>query len=436
MRREFARLALWLVVVVVPAFAQSVALPASAPATNAVPAVSTPQKSSASRPPTASKLTTPQPPPIDNNLASMSPWALITATGALFAFLIGLFTLVARERKAPYLINTFFPIVLVATIGVAFDAIASALAPTSLAFLVAIGGGLSFLILAIILSAWRVYKIYVRFALFVDSPHIKHWPIAKIISNWKKSFGNKLNYEWHPIEIADAFLSKIQETLSKHDNWDGSVQNDKTPSAALAVEHQGQANEVLSELALMFLENGYCVQYLSTARHPIEFFTHFRDYVIKKRDAEFWRKKQDSIVAVDAYTPHFGYTDSIYYKATRSLGPMGISNIQAESSYAGLHTASSVAFNLLRERAQSNNRDPALVIYEDCIALADLESIEQYRIFVRHVIPSERMWGGMFTLFVETSPSSVDWNLLKSYVGTVLDARNKREASNSPEKKP
>lgn len=419
-----------------PALTQRVTLPASAPATNAI---GTPPlgKNSATQPPVAaSSASIPATSSSGTNLASVSPWALITASGALFAFLIGLFTLVARERKAPYLINTFFPIVLVAMAGVAFDAIAAALTPTSLEFLIAIGAGLLFLIVAIILSAWRVYKIYVRFALFVDSPHVKHWPIAKVLSNRRKSSGNKLNYEWDPIKIADDFLVKIQQTLSRHANWEGSIQNDKTPSAALAIEHQGQANEVLSELALMFLESNYCVQYLSTARHPIEFFTHFRPYVIEKKGEEFWRKKQSSIVAVDAYTPHFGYTDSIYYKATRGLGPMGVESIQAESSYAGLHTASSVAFNLLRERASSNNRDPALVIYEDCIALADLESIEQYRIFVRHVIPSERMWGGMFTLFVETSPSSIDWNLLKSYVGTVLDARNKVEAPLPQDNKP
>lgn len=45
-------------------------------------------------------------------LASANPWSLVTATGALLAFLIGLFTLVGRERKAPYLINSVFLIFL------------------------------------------------------------------------------------------------------------------------------------------------------------------------------------------------------------------------------------------------------------------------------------------------------------------------------------
>jgi hypothetical protein len=49
-----------------------------------------------------------------------------------------------------------------------------------------------------------------------------------------------------------------------------------------------------------------------------------------------------------------------------------------------------------------------LVLYEGCTALIDLESNEQYRIFVRHVLPSERLWGGMFTVFVE--PDIADEN--------------------------
>ena len=49
--------------------------------------------------------------PIPNVITStITPWAILTATAGLIAFHIGLFTLIGRERKSPYIINTVFPI--------------------------------------------------------------------------------------------------------------------------------------------------------------------------------------------------------------------------------------------------------------------------------------------------------------------------------------
>ena len=47
--------------------------------------------------------------------------------------------------------------------------------------------------------------------------------------------------------------------------------------------------------------------------------------------------------------------------------------------------------------------------------MTDLELAEQYRIFVRHVIPSEKMWGGMLTVFLEAALNTADWELLRTY---------------------
>ncbi len=70
-----------------------------------------------------------------------------------------------------------------------------------------------------------------------------------------------------------------------------------------------------------------------------------------------------------------------------------------------------------------NYRQPTLVIYEGAYSLVDLESAEQYRIFVRHVLPSERLWDGMFTVFVECGQAEVDWSLLQGYASMKLDLR-------------
>jgi hypothetical protein len=131
---------------------------------------------------------------------------------------------------------------------------------------------------------------------------------------------------------------------------------------------------------------------------------------------------RSKIVVVDAYTRHFGYADSIYMEATNSLTRyFGVQHVTSGESFAGLHTASSVAFNKIKDQAPKGvGRQPMLVIYEDCYALADLESREQYRVFIRHVVPSEKMWEGMFTVFVETAQENSDWDLLASYCDLTL----------------
>lgn len=88
-----------------------------------------------------------------------------------------------------------------------------------------------------------------------------------------------------------------------------------------------------------------------------------------------------------------------------------------------MHTAASRAFNLIKKKNKGDVRKPVLVIYEDTYALTDLESPEQYRIFVRHVLPSERLWDGMFTVFTEVGQSEADWRLLSSYGSMKLDLR-------------
>jgi len=58
--------------------------------------------------------------------------------------------------------------------------------------------------------------------------------------------------------------------------------------------------------------------------------------------------------------------------------------------------------------AKQTVRKPTLTIYEGTNALVELESTEQYRIFIRHLLPSERLWGGMFTFVIESVISELD----------------------------
>lgn len=191
----------------------------------------------------------------------------------------------------------------------------------------------------------------------------------------------------------------------------------------ISTGHHSNSTDILAKISAIFFKHNLPVQYLTASRHPFEFVERL------KRDGESGQFKtaqalQNLLVVIDAYSPHFAFLDSIYPHKTRVVKSLGVPVIQAGNSFAGLHSASAKAFNETKQKSKANNtqqRPPALVIYEDVFALSDLESVEQYRLFVRHVLPSERLWGGMFTVFIESYITPADWSLLQSYGSIAID---------------
>lgn len=177
-----------------------------------------------------------------------------------------------------------------------------------------------------------------------------------------------------------------------------------------------EADRILTDLATTFLRRGNWVQYTSCTRHPIELLTAVKSWfdVHKSEDGWDWEKQSKRIVAVDACTPNFGYTDSIYEVRTLEATKMCLKVIKSQPSFAGIHTAAARAFNLIKENS-SGTREPTLVVYEGLHALVDLESSEQYRVFFSHVLPSERLWGGMFTIVIEFSPGDENIRHIRTY---------------------
>jgi hypothetical protein len=354
----------------------------------------------------------------------LTPWAILTATAGLLAFQIGLYTLVGRERKSPYIINTVFPVFLLCLLIGALSILAALLSNSiELYFLEA---GAVLLAGAFLFSAFRVFQITVRFIYFVDSVHPKHLPIIRDLRRRKAMRSPRPNYAHNTIPIPDNLKNKVTQILAERKGL-FEVRNELEPqSLAVAVQHQGQGNQLLADLSYEFLKAEFSVQYLSASRHPIEFIGYLKRHVEELRTD--WSSVARKIVAIDAYSPHFAFIDSIYPKKDRELESLDVTCVLSKMTFAGMHSAASRAFKVIEKQVGNAQRKPTLVIYEDAYALADLESPEQYRVFVRHVMPSERLWDGMFTVFVESAQSEGDWRILQSYASMVLDLRDSSAA--------
>lgn len=358
----------------------------------------------------------------------LNAWSLLAATGALMAFHVGLYTLVGRERKAPYVINSVFGLFLLCLSAAVVDVL-GALLPISWQVPVLLFGG-TLLLFACLATFYVVYRVTIRFLYFIDDPHPKHLPGIRQLRAWR-SQSNAPTYSHNPLPISEALKQRIIGVLNEiaPKQWE-ERQELELRSLAFANDHQGQGNRLLAELSLIFLAEGHSVQYLTASRHPIEFVQYLKRRI--EQCGENWLSWGRRIVVIDAYTPHFGFINSIYRVKSRELERLGVATVTSSRTYAGMHTASSKAFNKIKDVTRKGERSPTLVIYEDCYALSDLKSPEQYRIFIRHVLPSERMWDGMFTVFLEAAQSDVDWQLLQSYASMKLDLRKKKDGLGIP----
>jgi hypothetical protein len=378
--------------------------------------------------------------------ADVNAWSLLTATAGLLAFLVSLYALVGRERKSPYLINSIFSIFIICLVGAVFD-IGSMFVKDSLSLYffairktIILNIGLALLLMAFIVAAWKIWTTSIRLSQFIAPgglrSRIKHFAFSRWLKRVKRRFeGNKQTYSHNPLTIDDALKGAIGQVIkdqaSALKSNDGKEKryfeirsNTETHSLAVACRHQGQSNQVTAKLAIEFLKNENVVQYMTSSRHPIEFISYLKSQLEQGSDKS-WNSVKNRIVVVDAFTTHFGFLDSIHEKRTEQLmSEYGVDYIKSPPTFAGLHTAASEAFKLIAKKEKEGLRKPALVVYEDSFALADLESIEQYRIFVRHVLPSERLWDAMFTVFVETVQPETEWGLVSSYASMMLDMRD------------
>lgn len=165
------------------------------------------------------------------------------------------------------------------------------------------------------------------------------------------------------------------------------------------IKNRIELDDILLEMACWALKGGLNLLYLSCRRHPCEFIDLLKKKIEQNHIGQ-WGNIKKQILLIDAHTNHFGFKEPTYRKKTRMLENENIAIEVANWSYVGIHSA--VAHGYERKLKIGDRKDKAsLLIYDSCYALSDLESDKLYKIFLKHVIPSERSMGGNITIFAE-----------------------------------
>lgn len=357
-------------------------------------------------------------------MTNVPPVNLVTVALAVLAFIVAFYALIARERKTPYLTNRIYAATFAVLLGVLLEScstfgsgrVKAALHWTAVATL----------LIAIAWTTWSIFVVHNRHVHLRSDRALLNMRLVRVTKQLYRSIW-PARYEHNPQLPTTALknaLAGIGSPLTQAlpDAFQSAKGITDINFSVLATLHAASVTEsdkLIAKLAAAFLDTEHPVQFISCIRHPIEFVSQLKKAY--QADGKDWTAVAGRLVVVDAFTPHYGFTDSIHdYLKGKLTRDFNVKYLRSPESYAGLHSAASKAFNLIKG-ALGSPRRYALVIYEGPHALVDLESREQYRIFVRHVFPSETVWGGFLTVFVEFEIDDDDLALLKMYSDIFID---------------
>jgi hypothetical protein len=342
---------------------------------------------------------------------------------ALLAFVMALYVLAARDQKTPYVTHSVFSTALIVLFAVLLSATGRIVDAFGFKFVAeriatAAVAALGVAVLNVFVRVWQAQnrKLNLR-----DDHLIKNLRIVIWFKNKLRRSKARPTFEHNPAMLTAQLTEDLKQTkVFPEDQFARACARNASDggltggfSATWLVPSFAVSDQRITELAKTFLRHKCWLQYTSCTRHPIEFIQQLRRAWQAEKDGD-WRQAAARIVAVDAYSAHFGFTDSVHDEASRRLEADGVECVTAKASYAGLHTAAARGFNIIKRKSEKI-RQPTLLVYEGPRALIDLESPEQHRIFIRHLLPSERLWGGMVTLVIESGATEEEVRLLRSY---------------------
>jgi hypothetical protein len=184
------------------------------------------------------------------------------------------------------------------------------------------------------------------------------------------------------------------------------------------IDNRYKLDNYLIEMTCWALKQDFNILYMSCRRHPYEFMDLLKRRV-EENKIKRWENCIKQILLIDAHTNHFGFKEPSYKHKTDKLIREGIHILVASWSYVGIHSAIAHGYE---KKLRVGNRigKPSLLLYDSCYALTDIENQKLYKMFMKHVVPSERCMGRNITVFIEQWVPNDIRNFTKIVVDTCI----------------
>lgn len=354
-----------------------------------------------------------------------SPEKLVVLSTALLAFWVAFLTLIARDRKLPYTINRSIWIFSIYFVNIFIAGTAQIVSKDYVPYFSF--ASYACLFLSIIITFAYVMKIAVALKSYSYSIRFKDMKIYRKFKLLIRNLKSRPDYEHNPRAIPEDLFKMVFEILSsdpeEQKKWLAKINESPVSSIAFIDNMSKETDKYVIKLAHAFLQKDFIVHYLTVSRPPYGFIYALKQFC--DSNSINWDDVYQRVIVADCYTPHFGFSDSVYDIKSRQLErETKVILVKGKLSFAGIHSCAADAFNLIKKRYTNKDaRVPALIIYDGCYSLSDLESIDQYRVFLRHVMPSEKEWGGMLTILVESAVDEQTKRIIE-YYSSITFGRN------------
>lgn len=317
---------------------------------------------------------------------------LITLAFTMAAFLATFYALLRNNPTLrPEAGGIFYSIALALFSGLVFlgALIIKITLPTPAAWCTALGATL--LLATILLVVRSFWRSYVRM-------HFLH----EGRGSWKFFILVRL-YRWiRPARKTYEFSVTARETWTRHGTHllaglpDDLFDKLNTGGSLLLSAHNMPALrcQVFTFIAER-LNAGDVLNYISTVLPPYAVLSQLRSCMGSQiPEARF--------VLVDMFSQPFGFSEDVITESSVKVQESGVHVIRARNC-AGLHRALKRAFNYVKQQqGKRKERGPSVVVYDSISTLALVDSEEQVRIFLHHMIPAECSYK-MTTLLLEHS---------------------------------
>ena len=149
------------------------------------------------------------------------------------------------------------------------------------------------------------------------------------------------------------------------------------------------------------------VDLVTTFRSPLDIIHKISELYGDNKIPEISKK----ISIIDCFSPYYAFDDKVLKLDKKNYTKKGLKFYEADS-FASIHTAANSSWyrfrNELKKIEGNTYRIPHRTIYDTLSSLIRFSSEEQYFLFLRHVINSEKSYG-MISLIIE--PSTLNPNI-------------------------